>query len=338
MMKTIRSVRLNVLLQLAIAVIFALSALIIVLLVSHNMHQQALKEAEAKARIILDRNLATHHYFTQELKPDIFEWTDSFRSPEYFSPAWMSSTYAVRAIDNFFKQLTDADYYYKEAAIDARMPANEADEYEATFLNKLSEEPNTLIESEIRTIADKPYYVLLRRGEMMEESCLRCHSEPDAAPAGLIDYYGPDRSFQRAVGETVSAISIRIPLDEAYANARNVTTTLSTLLLVVLGLLFLAQYVLNKHFVFAPLNHIRQRAREIAEDERHLGEQMPVPIGRELADLTTTFNVMSSTLLRDRQDLENRVQERTEELDNLNYQLREDIEKTNSRRSSATIQ
>lgn len=47
------------------------------------------------------------------------------------------------------------------------------------------------------------FYAVLRRGEMMEETCLRCHSVPEIAPGGLIDLYGPDRSFDRSIGEAV---------------------------------------------------------------------------------------------------------------------------------------
>ena len=54
-------------------------------------------------------------------------------------------------------------------------------------------------------------FYLMRRGEVMGESCLRCHSTPEAAPAELVAYYGPDRSFGRKAGDVVSALSIRIP-------------------------------------------------------------------------------------------------------------------------------
>ena len=65
-----------------------------------------------------------------------------------------------------------------------------------------------------------PYFVVLRRGEVMEQTCLRCHSTPAQAPTGLIAKYGPQKSFDRHVGDVVSAISIRIPLSSELIAVR----------------------------------------------------------------------------------------------------------------------
>ena len=58
-------------------------------------------EAKTKAQLILDRNLATHTYFSHTLKPKV--------------------------IDKNFKSLNNEEYYYKECSINARSPENEAD-------------------------------------------------------------------------------------------------------------------------------------------------------------------------------------------------------------------
>lgn len=95
--------------------LFLIIALTLILLVNWQMKKQALAEAERQAHLLLDRNLATHTYFTHELKPNIFKWTESFRSPDYFDPSWMSSTYAVRQMDKLFHQLAKEPYTTKKA-------------------------------------------------------------------------------------------------------------------------------------------------------------------------------------------------------------------------------
>ncbi len=52
--------------------VFLVAGVILIVLVNFSMRQQALEEAQSKARIILDRNLATHTYFTHQLKPSVF--------------------------------------------------------------------------------------------------------------------------------------------------------------------------------------------------------------------------------------------------------------------------
>ena len=192
---------------------------IAVILVNSSMRQQALVEAESKARILVDRNWATHTYFSQVKKPRILAWTVPLRSADYFEPSWMSSTFAVRAIDKYFQTVNGAGYHVKDAAANARSPDNEADEFERTFVEELNRDERLEFRSSVRRIAGQDYFVVLRRGEVMEQSCLLCHGGPADAPGDLVHLSGPARSFGRRVGETISVISLRVPLSRAYAEA-----------------------------------------------------------------------------------------------------------------------
>lgn len=221
-----------------IGAIYIVASIVIIALVNYEMRKQALLEAESKAMLLLNHNLAVHTYFSQQLKPKLFSWTDPFRSPDYFEPAWMSSSYAIRQMDHYFKSLENSKYYYKECAINARSPKNEADPYERAFLEQLNKDPQLIKRTEVRTLNGQPFFVIMRRGDQMEQSCLRCHSTPDRAPGNLVKTYGPTRGFGRRVGEISQAISIRIPLAEAYGQANRLSWHLSGILLALLGCLF----------------------------------------------------------------------------------------------------
>jgi signal transduction histidine kinase len=297
----------------------------IIVLVQRQARQQALNEAESKALLLLNRNLATHFYFSQEIKPKLMEWTEPFRTEDYFEPSWMSSTYAIRQIDKYFQELSPTGYYFKDAAISARSPENEADSYERAFLDDLAADPELEQRSDIYTINGVPYYVVMRRGEIMEDSCLQCHSEADVAPGDLVDFYGPERSFHRSVGDIVHTASIRIPLDAAFAEGNKFSYKLSSLLLALLLGLFAVQLWLNARLLHVPLGRMRDKALQIAAGGEHLGEEIPLPLGKELSELTSAFNVMSRSLRRNVDQFEERVQERTEELERVNAQLQRDV-------------
>lgn len=267
-------IKISVLLGIVIILLFALTAAFIIMIVNVNMRQQALAEAESKALILLNRNLAIHSYYSNILKPHLFAWTEPFRTEDYFEPSWMSSTYAVREIDKYFKELSPSDYYIKDAAINARSPENEADEYESAFLKELNADPSVQERAEVRTIDGQHYLTVLRRGEVIDETCLRCHSTPDIAPSGLVDIYGPERSFNRSAGETISVISIHIPLKEAHAEADRVSMQLSAVLLLMLGALFVAQHWVYQRVLLKPVTELRDKASQIIGDESHLGEQL----------------------------------------------------------------
>ncbi len=317
--------KISTFLNIFLSLTFLLAAAVTVAVTNYGMHRQALREAEAKARILLDRNLAIHSYFSRELKPKIFKWTEPFRTEDYFDPSWMSSTYAVRLIDRYFKELNPVPYNFKDAAVNARSPDNEADDLERAFLRKLSADPKLETEFVVDNIGGKPFLMVMRRGETMDPSCLRCHDRPEMAPAGLTAIYGNRRSFGRKDKEIVSAISIRIPLEAAYAEADRFSVRLSLLLSLALLTLFGTQYLLQRRFLLNPLRGLHEKTTQITTDENHLGETLPLPFGREFRQLTSNFNAMSASLKLGRDELEERVQARTRELASANDGLTREI-------------
>ncbi|ACH37331.1 sensor protein, DUF3365 and HAMP domain-containing, heme-binding [Citrifermentans bemidjiense Bem] len=306
--------------------LFLIVSAAIILTVNNQQRAQALVEAQEKARLILDRNLAIHSYFSNQLKPQIFHLTDKYRPEQYFDPVWMSSTYAVREIDLYNKAFSKSDIYYKECAINARSPRNEADPVERAFLEEIRKDAGLSVKSFVRQIDGKPFFVVMRRGESMEKSCLRCHSTPAAAPADMVARYGPERSFSRQDGELVSAISIRIPLQEAYANANKLSFELCLLLLAILGVSSAAQFLAMNRMLLNPLTDLRDRTDAILRDESKLGQDIPqLSRAEELKELTATFNDLSRHLRREKDGLVEQVQERTAELESANKALEEDV-------------
>ncbi len=286
----------------------------LVWLVHSEMRQEALAEAESKARILLDRNLATHTYFSHQLKPKVFELLKRINAPDYFEPAWMSSTYAVRGIDNYFKDISPGDFYYKECAINARTPANEADPYEGEFIKRLNSDPGLEMQSGIREINGRRFYVVLRRGEVMEKTCLRCHSTAKLAPAGLVARYGGVHSFGRSEGEVVSAVSIRIPLEEALARAETFTRRLALYIAALLLAVGLVLGLLSRRLFTLPLRRMRARTAAIAKGGEHLGEQLELDLPGEWNLLAGDFNAMSTQLRSIYDGLEDKVAQRTAEM------------------------
>jgi HAMP domain-containing protein len=311
--------------MIAIGIAFVLVGVITIALVNRQMKHYALSEAKAKARLILDRNVATHFYFSQRMKPILFQTMETAGITPAFEPSWMSSTYAVRKIDKHFKSLTDAAYYYKECAINARHPENEADAYERAFLERINRDPAIDIDDAIREIDGERFYAVLRRGETMEASCLRCHSTPQKAPEGLVRIYGDRRSFDRKVGEVVSAVSIRVPLEMAYDQADRLSLHLSAFFAVMLVLLYVVVFFLSNRWILRPLNAIREKAHQISSDPRHLGERITLPRAKEMAQLAAAFNKMSVELQDERNRLEQKVALRTRDLQAANEQLEHEI-------------
>lgn len=252
-----------------ISVVFITASSIIVIIAYSNAKNEALIAAREKAAIILNRNLATHAYLNQQLKPVLLKFTKDIRTDYYFSPVWMSSTYAIREINRLNRDSRfEKNYYYKEAAINARSPGNEADSFERDFIVKLNSDPGLSELSQVRYLNKAPYFVFMRRGEAMEKECLMCHDTPGRAPAGMVAIYGPDRSFNRTVGETVSALSLRIPLEDAYSRAGTQVVNLLKGIVPVLLIVFAMQYVVtNRLMMINNSLNTEINARAITEEK-----------------------------------------------------------------------
>lgn len=331
MLRVIRT-RIGVQLALVFVVVYLIAAVLVVFAVRESHRQTALRYAHDEARILADYSLAVHMYFTHELKPPLFEVTDGLLGPEYFEPSWMSSTYAVREMVAYFDELSDEGYYYKECAIDARSPENEADEVERQFIAECEKDPDLVESSGVRDIDGDTYYVLMRRAETMEESCLRCHSSPERAPGDLVDIYGPVRSFHREVGQVASVISIRIPIEEPYEQADIAAASLSIWLLGILVLGFFVLLAFTNSRVSAPLGLLRQRAVSILSREGDVSEPDPAgvsPRADEILELAKAMSAMSARIdtqmqaLRDtNEDLIEANRVRSRFLANMSHELR----------------
>lgn len=299
---------------LLLGILLAFISVFTIFFVNSNMRAQAVSEAHSKARLLLDSNLATHTYFTNVLKPTLFKTLEPIMTPNYFDPSWMSSTYAVGKMQDYFKHFTSEPYEYKEASIDARSPNNEADDFEKAFLGDLQKNANLIENSSIRLIDGKPYLTVLRRGEQMEPSCLKCHSTPEEAPGDLVTLYGPVKSFNRQIDEVAQAVSIRIPLFAAYGNADYFSVKLSGFLLAAFVATFSVLFIFLKLVFVAPIDSIRNKASMIADNPELIGDKIEIPNVKELAQLVDAFNKMSLNLRKSHENLEEKVVLRTAEL------------------------
>ncbi|MCG2807187.1 MAG: DUF3365 domain-containing protein [Coriobacteriia bacterium] len=268
-----------------------------------ELRRDALHDAAINADLLIARNLATHEYFTAELKPEVFADLEGRLDSEVFAPEWMSSTYAVREM----MRRTDpflGEYSYKEAAIDARSPQNEADEFEKVFLERLAANPKLQKDSGVRIVDGLPMFYLMRLGEMVAEECLQCHSTPDQAPVGLVEIYGPTRSFGRSVGEVASALSVEVPLGLAYRRADDLVIKLFVILVGVYLILLAALFVFVSRYLIHPLAMAQDAAIDIVEHRRPLRAGVPAAGTSEVHSMATAFNSLADDLATRVEELE----------------------------------
>ena len=314
--------KLSTIINVTLLILYLLGAVTLVALVNVNAKQQALRNAELYSSMILDRNVVTHSFFNNALKTSLYDLFEE----HFFEPTWLSATFAINSVAKDYGLFTEKDLYYKESAINARNPVHEADPLERSFIEKLNADPKLTTESAIREYGHEPFFTVMHRGQVVKEACLLCHGDPEDAPHGIVDYYGSERGFHRKPGQTISAISIRIPLAMAYQDANQFSFKLSGFLLALMLVIFASQYMIIRQLLFAPINVLYRKAQRIAHEPEHLGDALPIPVGKELAELVGAFNSMSTGLRHHHDSLEQTIRERTIELEEANQALNDDIE------------
>lgn len=296
--------------------IFFIVNVVFIVTIKYFFQKEAITNAKDKAALILDQNLSIHDYFTNELKPSLFTTLkDTIAKGDYFEPSWMSSSHAVKNINDFFRKRNDFGYYYKDATIDARNPKNEADSLEAKYLHELSRNPDLEMQEGIIKIDQEQYYYLLKKGEQMVTDCLRCHDVPEIAPRGLIKIYGKERSFHRKVDDIISVVSIRIPIDEAYSRTNFNILILSIILSLILVLSWIIYLYLQRKLVTNPIESLNKQALAISLDNSLLGKTIEIDGAKDLTEFVHSFNVMSHKLYEYNSSLEEKIKEKTIELE-----------------------
>ncbi|MDA3834211.1 MAG: DUF3365 domain-containing protein [Spirochaetales bacterium] len=236
--------------------VFALIATILLLLMLNiQLRHYARQGAEEKAKLILQEKQATITYVAKNLWPPLFNLIKQYNVPDsYFEPSWMSATYINRTIMAYFNDSEFNTYYYKNAAINARSPENEANQYENDFLRAVRRNPELQFKSAIIEIDNKPFFIYMQPNTLkLQGACLRCHSKPENAPADLIARYGSVRSFNKKIDEIPSVLSLRIPLDKVYASINSLTRILSVFIATILAFMFFLQWFFVKKTIITPL-------------------------------------------------------------------------------------
>jgi len=301
--------------------LFLIAGVIFVIAFNIYLRHNSLHIAQQKAQEILDIKLAIHSYFNERLKPSLLSTVEKYLSSDYFDPTWMSSTFAIREI---LKLTNKSNIYYKECAIHARNPGNEADDYEIDFLKQLNQSPDLVTTTGIRSINGQDFFVVLRRGEIIEKSCLKCHGSPDKAPAALIDAYGPTNSFHRKPGTVVSAISVRIPLAQVYEPVNGFLLQVFGIFGILLSV-FLVQWFICKKWIFNPLSKIHKQLQIIVTDNNYLGKSLDDTRKNKLLAYTQSLTTVSDHIHNIIEIFNAIISDRTQQISDMNEQLRNEV-------------
>jgi len=233
-------------------------------------YTQAYEESLAFAQEQIESSLRTHralHAYVETVqKPEIYRLKDDGNLyQEYFNPKILSFTYIARNVQNFLQEEREKNglprVHFKLAASNPRNPINQADDFEMRLLQQMNEDE---IESyrEIIEISGAKYLYVAKPVRPNSRSCLRCHDDPDDAPADLIDLYGAVRGFNEQIGQIRALISIRVPVQKALSEVAHSSQIFGLKSFLIMAVIFAVIAVLI-HKLEVEKKNVLSRNREL---------------------------------------------------------------------------
>lgn len=257
---------------------------------SYSMLQDnARRQVEDHANIMMETALAMRRYTTTQIKPALAKVVTA---EKVFHPETVPA-FAATEMFNYLREKYP-DYSYKEAALNPTNPRDRAEDWEADIINNFRDHPESeLFKGERMTPLGKSLY--LARPLRAAGSCLECHSTPAAAPPEMIALYGSANGFGWQSNEVIAAQIVSVPVALPTELANHEFRGLMTSLVIVGALTLLVINLVLVLTVIRPVSRFATRADEISKGKMDVPE-LPVHGRDEISVLAAAFNRMHRSL------------------------------------------
>ena len=189
------------------------------------------------------------------------------------------------------------DFVYLETALNPRNPEHRPEDWQVEVIQYLRDHPKeTEYSNERDSATGRVLY--LARPIKMEMECTVCHSTAEAAPASMVQRYGPANGFgwdrggpDSIIGAQIVTVPMTVPLliaDRAYRDL--LLYLIATLLITMLALDTCVYF-----FVIRPLGVVSETANRVSKGEKNV-PPLPVKGKDEIAKVNASFNRMQTSL------------------------------------------
>jgi HAMP domain-containing protein len=275
--------------NLLLVAVFGVGLVLIAMNARSFLLEDAKKTVLNQAELMAASAKATRDYTEEEISP-ILENTPEHKNE--FLPQTIPFYAATVTFNRLRKTLPD--YTYKEATLNPTNLTDRAADWEADIVNDFRNNPGEKerVGERSSAVGETLY---LARPIPVEAGCLTCHSEPSVAPKAMVKRYGTQNGFGWHQNEIVAAqiitIPMSVPVKLANNGFRNLLLTLGTIFLAAIVLIDIGMYLI----VIRPLKRVSASANRISTGDIDL-PPLPVSGKDEIADVTTSFNRMQTSL------------------------------------------
>lgn len=277
--------------SLVLSIVFLVSILISGITLSKLLTQKAEGEVASKAEILMEMVNSIRNYTNDRVSPILQPKLDTQTK---FIPESIP-TFATKEVFQVFRQQKEyANYIYKDATINPLNLEDKANSFESSIVDRFRKDPKLPSISDFTTLSGQKLFYTARPFVVEEQSCLRCHSQPELAPKSLLATYGSDHGFGWKLKEVVATQIVYVPAADIFASANQAWILQMGILIVIFaGILFLINFLLKK-LVVQRIKRIAKVAEQVSTGD--MNADFVIKSKDEIGGLAVAFNRMKRSL------------------------------------------
>ena len=250
--------------------------------------QDARHQVEQEAAIMLEQATAVRQYTEGQIAPLLADQNQRHFLPQTI-PFYAAET-TMRALGEKFPE-----YVYKEAALNPTNPADKATDWEAGMIDEFRRDPTRTSFSIIRDSPTGAMLSIARPVRITDKDCLGCHSTPQAAPAAMVDLYGPKNGFGWQLGAVEGAQIVSVPMQVALGRENQQLLVHVGGLAAIFAITLLLLNLLLHFVIIRPIRRISALAVEVSTGRTEAPE-FSERGHDEITSLAASFNRMRRSL------------------------------------------
>ena len=255
------------------------------LVLSKTLQYQVERQVTAEGVMLMESMRAGRRYTYQQVRPilEAHERADVFW-PETI-PAY-SSRRVFELLSETERSEGEFDYSYKEAVLNPTNPNDLVDDFEAVLVKDF------LADAAVEELAG--YRELPEQGLVFysalpiiikNESCLKCHSTPEAAPPAMLAQYGRENGFNWPLNKVIGSQVVYIPAEEVFLSERRALSPVKGLLFLVYEIALVCLNTLLNPLVVQPIQSRAKISEKLAANDLQTAQDLDTAETRKLANV-----------------------------------------------------
>lgn len=252
------------------------------------LQRNAQQEVLDTARLMMENAAAVRDYTGEQLAP-LLQTQMQYKFLPQSVPSFASNEVLARISEK------RPEFVYKQAMLNPTNPRNRASDWEADLVTQFKQVPSSKEFIGQRDTPTGPALYIARPIQITKPACLHCHSTASAAPATLIEKYGPSNGFGWNLNETLGVQVVSVPLAVPLQRADRAWGVVMGLLAGVFLLVGLVLNVMLWKLVIQPVTRLSALADRVSMGDMDAPE-FAVKSADEIGVLSESFSRMRKSL------------------------------------------